>query len=73
MASGETNEFASRGSRFRRLSSCLKQRFSERIYQVSVHVELSCPNRDGTLEGQGCAFCLDEALEPLDGGTAVDG
>ncbi|MBF0209054.1 MAG: hypothetical protein HQK53_19515, partial [Oligoflexia bacterium] len=35
----------------------LQQLFGQRVYKVSIDAGLSCPNRDGTLSFDGCAFC----------------
>ena len=50
---------------FRRLSGYLVEHFGEKVHKVSLHCGFSCPNRDGTKGTGGCAFCLDEALEPV--------
>lgn len=55
-----------RKSRFFRLSEYLQQRYGQRVFKVSVHTGLSCPNRDGRLSDRGCTFCLDQTLHPLD-------
>ena len=35
--------------------------------KVPLHAGFSCPNRDGTLSGDGCAFCDNEAFSPAVG------
>ncbi len=35
----------------------LKQRFGEKIYKIALDVDMTCPNRDGTLDTRGCIFC----------------
>lgn len=40
----------------------LKQKFSERVYRVTLNSGLSCPNIDGTKAKGGCYFCNDDYL-----------
>ncbi|MFI3201869.1 MAG: TIGR01212 family radical SAM protein [Eubacteriales bacterium] len=35
----------------------LKERFGEKIYKIALDVNMTCPNRDGTLDTRGCIFC----------------
>ncbi len=35
---------------------CL-QEFGEKVYRLSLNGGMTCPNRDGTLDTSGCAFC----------------
>ncbi|MCI8485241.1 MAG: TIGR01212 family radical SAM protein [Lachnospiraceae bacterium] len=35
----------------------LKQTFGEKVYRLSLHGGMTCPNRDGTLGTRGCIFC----------------
>lgn len=44
-------------SRYRSLSSFLKEKFKEKVYKVSLDAGMSCPNRDGTISFGGCIFC----------------
>ncbi|MCR4657397.1 MAG: TIGR01212 family radical SAM protein, partial [Lachnospiraceae bacterium] len=39
------------------LSSYLKERYGKKLYKISINAGLSCPNRDGTLNTEGCIFC----------------
>ena len=39
------------------LDAFFKQRFSQKIYKISLNAGLTCPNRDGTLGRGGCIFC----------------
>ena len=44
-------------SRYRSLSSWLKERFSGPVRKITIDSGLGCPNRDGTLGVGGCIFC----------------
>ncbi|HIT90368.1 MAG TPA: TIGR01212 family radical SAM protein [Candidatus Merdenecus merdavium] len=35
----------------------MKEQFHEKIYKLSIHGGMTCPNRDGTLDDRGCIFC----------------
>lgn len=35
----------------------LKRRFGEKVYRLSLHGGMTCPNRDGKLSYGGCIFC----------------
>lgn len=39
------------------LNTYLKNTYGEKLYKISLDIGLSCPNRDGTLGTEGCAFC----------------
>lgn len=43
--------------RYYSLDYYLKQTFGEKVYKVSLHGGMTCPNRDGTLDTRGCIFC----------------
>lgn len=34
-----------------------KKKFGDKVYKVSVSANVTCPNRDGTLDTRGCIFC----------------
>jgi len=38
-------------------SQYLKERFSEKVYRVSLDAGFTCPTRDGTKGKNGCAYC----------------
>jgi len=48
--------------RYYRFSSYLKERFGCYVYKIGVDAGFSCPNRDGTLSGEGCIFCDNRAF-----------
>jgi len=44
-------------TRYRSLSSWLKELFSEPVRKISLDAGLGCPNRDGTIGAGGCIYC----------------
>lgn len=47
--------------RYRTYSEYLKQTYGEKVYKLPIHLETTCPNRDGNLSSGGCTFCGDVA------------
>lgn len=47
------------------LNKYLKNTFGEKVYKISLNGNMTCPNRDGTLETRGCIFAAGEAPENL--------
>lgn len=43
--------------RYRSLNSYFRERFSKKIYKLSLSLAKTCPNRDGTAGKGGCIFC----------------
>lgn len=39
------------------LNQNLKERFGKKIYKLALSINVTCPNRDGTLDTRGCIFC----------------
>ncbi len=39
------------------LNEHLKQKFGKKIYKLALSIDVTCPNRDGTLDTRGCIFC----------------
>ncbi len=39
------------------LNGHLKKRFGKKIYKLALSINVTCPNRDGTLDTRGCIFC----------------
>ncbi len=39
------------------LNQNLKKRFGKKIYKLALSINVTCPNRDGTLDTRGCIFC----------------
>lgn len=44
-------------NRFHSLSAYLKRRFGTRVHKIPLDAGFTCPNRDGSLSREGCAFC----------------
>ncbi|MGL5050525.1 MAG: TIGR01212 family radical SAM protein [Fusobacteriaceae bacterium] len=44
-------------SRYKTLSSFLRDKFKEKTFKVSLDAGMNCPNRDGTISSGGCIFC----------------
>ncbi|PKM50264.1 MAG: TIGR01212 family radical SAM protein [Firmicutes bacterium HGW-Firmicutes-7] len=40
-------------------SHYLRQKYGEKVYKLPVNLNISCPNRDGTVGTKGCYFCSD--------------
>ena len=40
--------------RYNKYSSFLKNRYGEKVYKLPIKLEVSCPNRDGTISRGGC-------------------
>ena len=47
----------SQPKRYTTFSDELKRRFGCRVQRISVDAGFTCPNRDGTLDSEGCIFC----------------
>lgn len=43
--------------RYYSLNYYLKTTYGEKVYRLSLDGGMTCPNRDGTLSSNGCAFC----------------
>lgn len=39
------------------LNQYLRTRFGRKIYKLSLNANMTCPNRDGTIDYRGCIFC----------------
>ena len=52
------------------LDAFFKQKFSQKIYKISLNAGLTCPNRDGTLGRGGCIFCSAEGSGDFAGSRA---
>jgi radical SAM protein (TIGR01212 family) len=49
---------------YRSLSSYLKEIYGKKVRKVSVDPGFGCPNRDGEISTEGCAFCNPESFIP---------
>ncbi len=50
---------------YNKLSSYLNEKYSERVYKISVDGSFTCPNRDGTLSYDGCIYCNNKSFTPF--------
>lgn len=41
-----------------------RQKFGGRVQKISLHAEMTCPNRDGAKGWGGCTFCNNQAFAP---------
>lgn len=39
------------------LSYYLKETYQEKLYKISLNGNMTCPNRDGSIDTRGCIFC----------------
>jgi radical SAM protein (TIGR01212 family) len=46
-------------------SAFLKKKFSKPVLKLPVNAGFKCPNRDGTISSEGCAFCDNSAFSPV--------
>jgi radical SAM protein (TIGR01212 family) len=44
-------------NRYRDFNGYLREIFGERVQKIPLDAGLTCPNRDGTISGEGCIFC----------------
>ncbi|HSW39071.1 MAG TPA: TIGR01212 family radical SAM protein, partial [Acidobacteriota bacterium] len=42
----------------------LREKFGCRVYKVSIDAGFSCPNRDGSVSFEGCAYCNNDSFRP---------
>lgn len=54
----------SRQMPYRTYSSYLKQTFHGPTRKLSLHANMSCPNRDGKVSREGCIFCEPQSFSP---------
>lgn len=45
--------------------SYLKKRFGKPVLKIPLNAGFSCPNRDGTISSDGCAFCDNRSFSPV--------
>lgn len=44
---------------YNKYSDYLKKKYGEKIYKLPINLNITCPNRDGTIGTEGCYFCSD--------------
>lgn len=42
---------------FYKYSDFLKEKYGEKVYKLPINLDITCPNRDGTIGTKGCYFC----------------
>lgn len=52
-------------NRYRALNPYLKEKFGERVYKVTLDINGTCPNRDGSKGHGGCIYCNPNGGLPL--------
>ncbi len=50
--------------RFNSWSNRIREKFGGRIQKVSVYAGFTCPNRDGSLDSDGCIYCSGTSFVP---------
>lgn len=45
------------GKPYNSLDAWLKNTYGYKCYKIALNAHMTCPNRDGTLDTQGCLFC----------------
>ncbi len=44
---------------YNRYSDYLKKKYGQKVYKLPINLDITCPNRDGTIGTEGCYFCSD--------------
>lgn len=61
------NKFVTSQHKYNTLSDYLKERFSSKVFKVSLDGGFTCPNRDGSVSSKGCIYCSDEGSGEFSG------
>lgn len=58
---------------YNRYSQYLSKKYGEKVYKLPINLNITCPNRDGTVGTKGCYFCSDlgTGFESLDSNRSV--
>lgn len=48
--------------RYYSFNNYLREKFGVRVHRVPLNAGFTCPNKDGTLSGEGCIFCNEEGF-----------
>ncbi len=51
------DEFNNKPKRYNNLNTFLREKFQKKVFKVSLNANFKCPNRDGTINHEGCVFC----------------
>lgn len=57
--------------RFYSASEYYKAVFGEKVYRLALHLGVTCPNRDGTLDTRGCIFCSEGSSHFAESGNDI--
>lgn len=60
----KTLPYARRGFHYNSYKFYLEDRFGGRVQRISLEGGFTCPNRDGTLDTDGCIYCNNESFSP---------
>lgn len=58
-------DYISWSVRYNAINAYLKEKFGEKVYKVSLEINVTCPVRDGTKGREGCLFCHPKSIHPL--------
>ena len=59
--------------RYYSFNNYLREKFGTRVNRLSLDGGFTCPNRDGTLDSEGCIYCNEEGFSPFAAkGIALD-
>lgn len=58
-------------SRYYSLDYYLKDTYHEKLYKISLNGNMTCPNRDGTIDTRGCIFCSEGGSGDFAGDSAT--
>ncbi|MFA6827180.1 MAG: TIGR01212 family radical SAM protein [Bacilli bacterium] len=54
------NKFVTSQHKYNTLSDYLKNKYSSKVFKVSLDGGFTCPNRDGTISDKGCIYCSEK-------------
>lgn len=57
------------GTRYYSFNEYLREKFGTRVHRISLNAGFSCPNRDGTLDTEGCIFCNEKSFSHFPGSS----
>ena len=54
------NKFVTSQHKYNTLSDYLKNKYSSKVFKVSLDGGFTCPNRDGSISNKGCIYCSEK-------------
>ena len=54
------NKFVTSQHKYNTLSEYFKNKYSSKVFKVSLDGGFTCPNRDGTISDKGCIYCSEK-------------